>query len=162
LTEAEAAAVYLVSNPQVTLRRKDILLICDAGGGTTDLGLVEILDPDVNKPSLHQVAAVKGVGIGSTMIDRAFEILVQRRLDKHRETQSLPEDLAHKMARSTDFQSIKHNFGTKAASQVAYKFPLHKLGLGINSDYTHDGLGIERGCMEFSRYLKPKYLWGKG
>lgn len=150
LTEAEAAAVYMATTPQVTLARNDILLICDAGGGTTDLGLIEILDADPNKPSLKQVAAVKGIGIGSTMIDRAFERLVQNRLDEN--THSLPEDLAHKLARSSPFQSIKHNFGTKAANQIFYKLSLHSLGIGISRDYKHPGLRIEEGKMEFTRY----------
>ncbi|CZR58700.1 related to hsp70 protein [Phialocephala subalpina] len=151
LTEAEAAAVYMVTIPQVSMKQNDIILICDAGGGTTDLGLIEIMDADPNKPSLKQVAAVKGIGIGSTMIDRAFEILVQNRLDIHHETHSLPEDLAHKLAKSSSFQIIKHNFGTRAASQQLYKLPLHTLGLGINPDYTHLGLNIEGGKMVFAR-----------
>jgi hypothetical protein len=36
LTEAEAAAVYMANNPQITLAKNDIILICDAGGGTTE------------------------------------------------------------------------------------------------------------------------------
>lgn len=36
LTEAEAAAVYIATSPQVTLARGDIILVCDAGGGTTE------------------------------------------------------------------------------------------------------------------------------
>lgn len=36
LTEAEAAGVYMATNPQVTLSKGDILLVCDAGGGTTE------------------------------------------------------------------------------------------------------------------------------
>lgn len=36
LTEAEAAAVFFASNSEVQLDRGDIILICDAGGGTTE------------------------------------------------------------------------------------------------------------------------------
>ena len=36
LTEAEAAAVYMATNPQVALAKEDIILVCDAGGGTTE------------------------------------------------------------------------------------------------------------------------------
>jgi hypothetical protein len=36
LTEAEAAAVYMATNPQITIVKNDIVLICDAGGGTTE------------------------------------------------------------------------------------------------------------------------------
>jgi hypothetical protein len=36
LTEAEAAAVFFASHSEVQLDRGDIILICDAGGGTTE------------------------------------------------------------------------------------------------------------------------------
>ena len=36
LTEAEAAAVYMAISPPFVLERGDIVLICDAGGGTTE------------------------------------------------------------------------------------------------------------------------------
>jgi hypothetical protein len=151
LTEAEAAAVYFASTPQITLSKGDILLICDAGGGTTDLGLIEVFDPDPEKPALKQVAAVKGVGIGSTMIDRAFERMVQKRIDEQPNAESFPYDLAHKLARSTSFLSIKHNFGTRAATQQIYKLPLDRLGLGISPDFKHAGLCIEEGKMQFTK-----------
>ncbi|TVY38313.1 hypothetical protein LSUB1_G004387 [Lachnellula subtilissima] len=150
LTEAEAAAVYVATNPQVALRNKDIILICDAGGGTTDLGLIEVHDANPKQPLLKQVAAVKGVGVGSTMIDRAFEALVQRRLNAHPDTM-LPKELAHKIARGSSFQSIKHNFGTKAATQEVYKLALDRLGLGISPQLEHLGLGISSGKMQFLR-----------
>lgn len=131
LTEAEAAAVFIASEPQVSLATRDVILICDAGGGTTDLGLIEILNADANKPTLKQVNAVKGIGIGSTMIDRAFERLVEDRLEE--EKHALPDDFARKLARGGSFQSIKHNFGTRMTAHDTYKLPLHKLGLGIST-----------------------------
>lgn len=151
LTEAEAAAVYFASTPQISLAKGDILLVCDAGGGTTDLGLIEVFDPDPEKAALKQVAAVKGVGIGSTMIDRAFERLVQKRIDSQPDADSLPDELAHKLARGTSFLSIKHNFGTRAATQQIYKLPLDRLGLGISPDFEHAGLRIEEGKMQFTK-----------
>lgn len=36
LTESEAAAVYFATNSEIELERGDIILICDAGGGTTE------------------------------------------------------------------------------------------------------------------------------
>jgi hypothetical protein len=90
------------------------------------------------------------------MIDRAFELLVQRRLDEHEEPR-LPEDLAHKLARGSSFLSIKHNFGTKAATQLVYKLPLDKLGLGVSPDFMHPGLRIEGGKMQFTKLVGSKY-----
>ncbi|PQE13605.1 hsp70 family chaperone protein [Rutstroemia sp. NJR-2017a BVV2] len=150
LTEAEAAAVFFASNSEIQLHRGDIILICDAGGGTTDLGLVEVVDPDPERPSLKQVAEVKGVGIGSTMIDRAFELLVQGRLDAYPEI-DLPENLAYKLARSSSFQSIKHNFGTRSGDHPVYIMRLDKLGLDISQEVTYPELSIERGKMRFSK-----------
>jgi hypothetical protein len=97
---------------------------------------------------LKQVAAVKGVGIDSAMIDRAFELLVQRRLDQYQDA-NLSDDLANKLARSASFQSIKHNFGMRAGIQVAYKLPLYKLGLGVSQDFSNPELGIEGGIYAF-------------
>jgi hypothetical protein len=156
LTKAEATAVYMVTTQQVTLNRNDILLICDAGGGTTDLGLIEILDTDPNKHSLRHVATVRGIGIGSTMIDRALERLVQNRLDQN--THSLPENIAHKLARNSQFQIIKHNFDARAASQIFYKLSLHSLGIGINQDYKHPGLRIAEGKIGFTRYVSTSFV----
>ncbi|TGO27007.1 hypothetical protein BPAE_0049g00340 [Botrytis paeoniae] len=151
LTEAEAAAVYFVTNSEIELEKGDIILICDAGGGTTDLGLVEVADPNPQRPALKQVAEVKGVGIGSTMIDRAFERLVQNRLDAYPDIE-LPDNLAHKLARGSSFQSIKHNFGTTSGNHAVYILRLDKLGIGIDKDLTHPGLRIEKGRMQFSRF----------
>jgi len=152
LTEAEAAAVYVAANPAVRLLNGDVILVCDAGGGTTDLGLLEVIDSDPNLPSLKQVAAVKGVGIGSTMIDRAFQNAVQKRLNNNPDAQNaLPHNLALKLARSTAFRAVKHNFGTGLGDQPEYKFALHTLGLGVSQDLNHPGLRIERGRIIFTR-----------
>lgn len=150
LTEAEAAAVFMASEPQIKLTKGDIILICDAGGGTTDLGLIEIADADPSRPSLKQVNAVKGIGIGSTMIDRAFQRLVQERLNN--QEHSLHDHLAYKLARSSAFQSVKHNFGSKMVFEV-YKLPLHKLDLDIDKKYTNQALGIEGGTIQFPRLV---------
>ena len=109
-----------------------------------------MLDGSLEAPALKQVAAVKGVGIGSTMIDRAFELLVQKRLNQCPDA-NLSDDLAHKLARSPSFQSIKHNFGMRAGTQVAYKLPLYKLGIGVSEDFSNPKLGIEAGKMSFLR-----------
>jgi len=84
------------------------------------------------------------------MIDRAFELLVQKRLDEYPDA-NLPEDLALKLAQGSSFQSIKHNFGSRAATQVAYKLPLDRLGLGINYELYYPKLVIEAGKMSFLR-----------
>ncbi|KAF4625520.1 hypothetical protein G7Y89_g12649 [Cudoniella acicularis] len=149
LTEAEAAAVYVASNPQVRFMDGDVLLVCDAGGGTTDLGLVQV--ENAKLPTLKQVNAVSGVGIGSTLIDNSFELLVQARLDSHPDGNTLSQNLARKIARSTQFQSFKHKFGSAVGDFPEYKFKLDILGLNISQNFSHPGLGIERGRIIFSK-----------
>jgi hypothetical protein len=117
-----------------------------------DLGLLEVTDANPQLPALKQVAAVKGVGIGSTMIDRAFQNLVQKRLNNNPDAKAtLPRNLAQKLAKSTKFRAVKHNFGAGLGDQLEYKFALDRLGLGISQDYSHPGLRVERGRMHFSR-----------
>lgn len=114
-----------------------------------DLGLIQV--EDANLPQLKQVNAVSGVGIGSTVIDGAFQALVQTRLDNHPDGFSLPHNLARKMAKSTQFQSVKHKFGSPAADFAEFPIKLDILGLNISQGYTHPGLGIEMGRMKFTR-----------
>jgi hypothetical protein len=86
------------------------------------------------------------------MIDRAFQNLVQKRLNNNPDAQTtLPRNLAQKLAKSTAFRAVKHNFGAGLGDQPEYKFALDRLGLGISQDYAHPGLRIERGRMQFSR-----------
>lgn len=79
LTEAEAAAVYTIKEKQVSFNRGDVMLVCDAGGGTTDLALFKVTDT-TGLPIIDQLAQVQGVGIGSTVIDRKFKELVRHRI----------------------------------------------------------------------------------
>ncbi len=88
------------------------------------------------------------------MIDRSFQMLVQKRLNNNPDAQvHLPRNLASKLARSNAFRAVKHNFGSSLVDQQEYKFALDRLGLGINQDYNHSGLQIERGRIKFSRYV---------
>ena len=43
LTEPEAAAVYTLKDTAIAYQVGDIVLVCDAGGGTTDLAILEIV-----------------------------------------------------------------------------------------------------------------------
>ena len=146
LTEAEAVAVYTVKTAQIQFQKGDIFLVCDAGGGTTDLGLVEVAEANPHAPVLNQVAAVQGVGIGSTVIDRAFQALVQRRIGQYPEVQQILENVPFTISRSQNFRSIKHNFGTAATDQSTFYLPVD-----VNREFSHTGLGINRSRMAFSK-----------
>ena len=50
LTEPEAAAVYTMKDTAIDFKAEDIVLICDAGGGTTDLACLEVVGVDEGQP----------------------------------------------------------------------------------------------------------------
>lgn len=150
LTEAEAASVATLKTSAIKFNKGSLFLAVDAGGGTTDLALMRITSTDTAAPQMSQAAAVRGVGIGSTLIDRAFVRLVNQRLAANPGTQdSLPADLAMAMSRSHHFKTVKHKFGEKVHERKVFKIPIE----GVAFDFDHPGLGVERGRMLFTKYV---------
>ncbi|KAM5352025.1 hypothetical protein ACJ41O_004748 [Fusarium nematophilum] len=147
LTESEAAAVATIKTGAVSLRSNSVFITVDAGGGTTDLALMRVTSADANFPQMSQVAAVSGVGVGSSLIDRAFARLVTQRLAANPDFK-LPNDFAAKMARGPGFKSVKHKFGEKVYMQQVYKIVMEGVGYDVN----HAGLGVEEGRMLFSKH----------
>ncbi|KAF2646542.1 hypothetical protein P280DRAFT_464746 [Massarina eburnea CBS 473.64] len=118
LTEAEAAAVHISTEAPGIFRSNDILLVCDAGGGTTDLSVLRVNAPPGNTKanlSLQQLDVVLGQTIGSAAIDYDFEKMVAGRLKIGNETAPLGidyADAAWEMMKSTDFQAVKCEYGS--------------------------------------------------
>ncbi|OAQ94032.1 Hsp70 family chaperone [Purpureocillium lilacinum] len=147
LTEAEAAAVATLKTSAIQFNAGSLFLTVDAGGGTTDLSLMRVTSTDMACPRMSQVSAVKGVGIGSTLIDRAFIRLVSQRLAAWPDVQSqLPTNLATRMAQSHHFRIVKHKFGEKVYMQPKFKIQVE----GVSHDFSHPGIGIENGRMVFT------------
>ncbi|KAF4464878.1 hsp70 [Fusarium albosuccineum] len=146
LTESEAAAVATLKAGAIDLRANNVFLTVDAGGGTTDLALMRVTSIDANFPQLSQVAAVSGVGVGSSLIDRAFGRLVSQRMASNPDFK-LPAGFAARMSRSPGFKSVKHKFGEKVYMQQVYKIVMEGVGYDVN----HAGLGVEEGRMLFSK-----------
>lgn len=147
LTEAEAAAVATLKTSAVRFGMGSVFLAVDAGGGTTDLALMRVTSNDTVNPQMSQIAAVKGVGIGSTVLDRAFVKLVSNRLASFPDAnKELPEDCATRLVRSHRYKMVKHKFG-----EAVYMQPIFKIQVeGVSHQFTHKGLGIENGRMLFS------------
>lgn len=114
LTEAEAAAVHTSTEAPGIFRENDVLLVCDAGGGTTDLSVLRVTNTVNQAINLQQLDVVFGETIGSAAIDYEFEQLVTHRLTLAHTTNPLPidpGDAAWEMMKSRDFQAIKCEFG---------------------------------------------------
>lgn len=147
LTEAEAAAVATLKTSALRFRPGSLFLTVDAGGGTTDLSLMRVTSVDADCPQMAQLAAVKGVGIGSALIDRAFVRLVEHRLITWPDVRDrLPASLGLRMAQGHYFRTVKHKFGEKVYMQPRFKIQME----GVSHDFNHAGLGIENGRMVFS------------
>lgn len=147
LTEAEAAAVATLKTSAVSFGMGSVFLTVDAGGGTTDLALMQVTSLNMAVPQMASLHAVNGVGIGATLIDRLFMRLVQWRLEACSDAAAhIPPDLPLRLARSHQFRTVKHKFGERAYMQELFRIPIE--GLAYNFSYA--GLGIENGRMVFT------------
>lgn len=150
LTESEAAAVATIKSTAVSFEKDDIFLSVDAGGGTTDFALMQVVETREPFPTLKQLTQVDGVGIGSTLIDRAFLDLVEDRVFPFSDlVEQLPPDCIEKLVRSDKFRTTKHKFGERVYNAEVYKLPME----GVGYNFHHEGAGIE-----FGRFLLTRQV----
>lgn len=151
LTEAEAAAVHVSIEAPGIFRENDILLVCDAGGGTTDLSVLRVTGTINQAINLQQLDVVFGETIGSAAIDYEFEQLVAHRLILAHKSNPLPvdpADAAWEMMKSKDFQAVKCEYGAPDDT------PMFSIGIPrVPYSYSNEALGvrIRNGEMMFDR-----------
>ncbi|KAF2177496.1 hypothetical protein K469DRAFT_358573 [Zopfia rhizophila CBS 207.26] len=149
LTEAEAAAVHVSTEAPGIFNDGDILLVCDAGGGTTDLSVLRVTDTINQAITLEQLDVVFGETIGSAAIDYEFEKLVRTRLKEAHAIAPLPiapEDAAWEMMKCRDFQSVKCEYGSPDDT------PLFSIGIPrVPLSYNNPELHIKSGEITFAR-----------
>ncbi|KAB8077963.1 hypothetical protein BDV29DRAFT_167418 [Aspergillus leporis] len=125
LTEAEAAAVYAGNEHYLA---DDTILVCDAGGGTTDVNVLKLISSRGEPTRLEQLGHVEGQPIGSVFIDRKIHHLICERLEKVQDHLDLaPSDAAWIMT-SGRFQRLKCAFGTEATLTPWLKLDVPSLG----------------------------------
>lgn len=147
LTESEAAAVGTIKSATVAFEPHDIFLSVDAGGGTTDFALMQVIEVREPFPALAQINQVDGIGIGSTLIDQAFVALVNSRLSQYSEVlQQVPPDCAQRLVKSERFKTMKHKFGERVYESPTYKLPLE----GVPFNFNHPAAGVEMGRLIFT------------
>ncbi|KAF9561459.1 hypothetical protein BGW38_009006, partial [Lunasporangiospora selenospora] len=86
VSEPEAAAMYCQSKgDQFNLQKHDRFLICDAGGGTVDLIVFEVVDvnPETGIRSLKEVTRGHGASCGSAFLDANMEKLLREKFQKY-------------------------------------------------------------------------------
>ncbi|KAH8694872.1 hypothetical protein BGW36DRAFT_299998 [Talaromyces proteolyticus] len=143
LTEAEAAAVYACKQHY---QSGDIILVCDAGGGTTDVNVLKLMSLTGEPTVLEQLGNVEGRPIGSVFIDRTIHQLLCERLSKiSNHLSKSPSATAWKMI-SGRFQRLKCSFGTEATSTPWLKLDVPSLGPGVDFPAAQ----IQNGQMQIS------------
>jgi hypothetical protein len=149
LTEAEAAAVHVSTEAPGIFREGDVLLVCDAGGGTTDLSVLRVTNTVNQAINLEQLDVVFGETIGSAAIDYEFQQLVEARLSAAHSAiplPILPEDAAWEMMKSPDFQASKCEFGSPDDT------PLFSISIPrVPHSYNNPEARIKNGEMTFER-----------
>jgi hypothetical protein len=128
LTEAEAAAVYASKQYQ----KDDVLLVCDAGGGTTDVNILKVINSAFGRTELKPLTWVEGQAIGSTLIDFRVQKLIEERLKQIRpQLQGNPKEMAKQMMLER-FETYKCSFGSAASTGLDLLLRVPELSNGLN------------------------------
>ncbi|KAK5690909.1 hypothetical protein LTR97_012072 [Elasticomyces elasticus] len=109
----------------------DVFLVCDAGGGTTDLNVLKVTSASRGKTELEPLHCNEGEAIGSTLIDHKAERLILdrlRRVEAELPTTDL-ESLARRMIQDR-FMSYKCSFGSGIMNVPKLPLPIPDLAAG--------------------------------
>jgi molecular chaperone DnaK (HSP70) len=71
------------------LQKLKLLLVCDVGGGTTDLSLIEIQHDDSGKLSLNRIGVGDHLMLGGDNIDLALAHLAEQKINPQAQTKKL-------------------------------------------------------------------------
>ncbi|ETI22823.1 hypothetical protein G647_06899 [Cladophialophora carrionii CBS 160.54] len=145
LTEAEAAAVCTLGTETERYSNGDIMLVVDAGGGTTDLALLKAELTAGSRPTLKQLDDVRGDEIGSVEIDVAFARLAQDRLEEAApyidlDPSTIPA-VVKKMCKGA-FKIVKEEYGNEDSVHLAVStIPIPDMSNRVSSEVG----GVQRG-----------------
>lgn len=130
LTEAEAAAVCVSKQGY---EKGDVFLVCDAGGGTTDINILKIKNTEPGQHEIEPLDWVEGTAVGSTLIDFKIEELILDRLECIQKYLPAPAELlAERMVNSSGFQTFKCIFGLDAQQGLDLFLTVPNLAIGLD------------------------------
>ncbi|PSN59230.1 hypothetical protein BS50DRAFT_658863, partial [Corynespora cassiicola Philippines] len=162
LTEAEAAAVHTARSAPGIFRENEILIVCDVGGGTTDLSAFRVskAGSPAGSLSLNQIDVVFGATIGAVRLDTSFEETVLSRLERSNSIKPMGldnlETTAWKMRNRREYQNAKCGYGT---TESLSDTPTFSVAIpNLDRTYRNDQCDIYGGNMIFQRdELKPLF-----
>lgn len=136
LTEAEAAGASVAKG---LYEKGDVFLVCDAGGGTTDVNILKVTSTEIGKTELEPLSHVEGVTIGSTLIDFRIEKFLRERLEIVRPYLGAePNIVAHRMMKQGRFESFKCSYGEEQT--MALDLPLQIPNIPFGKDFPQAGI----------------------
>ncbi|KAJ5918391.1 hypothetical protein N7454_010766 [Penicillium verhagenii] len=151
LTEAEAAAVYASGHHY---QKDDVILICDAGGGTMDVNILKLLsvpgEPTVFAPLglvEGEIISLSREASGSVMIDIGAHQLL---CDKLEQISTVLPHPVRELARQTlenGFEDYKCSFGATGSKAE----PLLLAIPGLHEGSSFPDIGIDKGLIAFSQ-----------
>ncbi|CZR68337.1 uncharacterized protein PAC_18236 [Phialocephala subalpina] len=178
LTEGEAAAVFTSKRLAHRFQRGEVFMVCDAGGGTTDMCLLHVKGAQDDIVELENLDDPKALLAGSVNIDDKFEARAKELL---RFTTGVPQDkiadLALQITRGDGFQDIKRQFGTEYAAPIKVAmlqvpglaeriaFPLGELKAMFDSqvDIMIEAIDKQISLLQSSKpYVRVSYLFLAG
>lgn len=161
LRESQAAAICASREKSEELEVGQLMMVLDAGGGTTDIGILEVVANSDDQSQLKEVHGEFGGTIGSTKIDDGFttyleDILIKINHDKPG-TFQVPKTTAEKVTNSEEFQTYKCQLGTrtmKGLKVLPITIP------GLPEDYENLALEIQGGKISYKK-LKLEKLFNE-
>ncbi|KAG6088700.1 hypothetical protein E4U15_005345 [Claviceps sp. LM218 group G6] len=149
--EPEAAALYSIKTLDFSIKKEDVFVVCDAGGGTVDLISYEVL---ATAPQLKVKELVPGTGgmAGSLGLNQRFAAAVEELVGGH-QWSTLKKSKAWSFAEKQFDQEIKKDFGGSVEEEYFVNFPMAKL----DDDESH---GLESNTwkltgLQLSRIFEP-------
>jgi hypothetical protein len=135
-------------------KENEILLVCDAGGGTTDLSVLRVTNTFGGSLNLEQMDVVFGATIGAAQLDDGlFEKVVLGRLQYVNGLQPMNigdlRQVAWEMMISKEHQNAKCDYGSEESFLDTQTFAVRIPGL--RKDHISDEYRIRDGDMHFQR-----------
>jgi hypothetical protein len=151
LNEAEAAAISVARQ---YLRYDDVLMVCDAGGGTSDVSVLKMTSQQGEATRLMPLLPVEGGWFGSALIDMAAMQLIIKRLECMGQNYIAdPHGVAQKMM-SGRFERFKCAFGGEGTDVPMLPLQIPGIPPGIN----YPEVGVFDSSIVITRYTVLKYL----
>lgn len=146
LSEAEAAAIYACKQSMI---KGEVFLVCDAGGGTTDLNILKVENATRGRTELLPLCWTEGEAVGSTVIDFKIRSIIKSRLIAVRTHVDGDIDTVVYRMMQDKFPTFKCSFGSVGMDVPKLFLPIPGMRAGL--DFAH--ASIQDSKIVITRYV---------